>query len=81
MSSETGGITTSSTTTTKRQSSMMEYLDNMDKKISKTLKQLARALYCLSKGDNIANHGEQEPINEGDFKPSSNWIKKQTRLF
>ena len=54
MSSETGGITTSSTTTTKRQSSMMEYLDNMDKKISKTLKQLARALYCLSKGDNGA---------------------------
>ena len=80
MSSETDGITTSSTTT-KRQSSMMEYLDNMDKKIGKTLKQLARALYCLSKGDNIANHGEQEPINEGDFKPSSNWIKKQTRLF
>lgn len=73
---ETCGTTT---TSTKRQSSVMEYLDNMDKKIGKTLKQLARALHCLSKGDsniaNVASDGNLQPIKNGDFEPSNWWTK------
>ena len=53
----------------KRQSSVIEYLDNMDKKIVETVKKLAKAVASLSVPFSLSNgkSNQKDTIEENDF--------------